>query len=86
MRRLLDRYPERVLIGEIYLPLERLVSYYGADTSGEMRGAHLPFNFQLLSAPWDARQLAACEPAAQAVRVEGGPRVRRAVCTGGCRN
>ena len=58
LRRLLDEYPERVLIGEIYLPLERLVSYYGADMSGEMRGAHLPFNFQLLSAPWDARHLA----------------------------
>jgi alpha-glucosidase len=54
MRRLLDEYPERVLIGEIYLPLERLVAYYGAD----LAGAHLPFNFQLLSAPWDARELA----------------------------
>jgi alpha-glucosidase len=54
MRRVLDEYPERLLIGEIYLPVERLVSYYGAD----LRGAHLPFNFQLLSAPWDARHLA----------------------------
>jgi alpha-glucosidase len=58
LRRLLDEYPERVLIGEIYLPLERLVQYYGADPNGEMRGAHLPFNFQLLSAPWDAAHLA----------------------------
>ena len=54
MRRLLDAYRERVLIGEIYLPLERLVQYYGAD----LGGAHLPFNFQLLSAPWDAGHLA----------------------------
>jgi alpha-glucosidase len=54
MRKLVDAYPERVLIGEIYLPLERLVAYYGAELSG----AHLPFNFQLLSAPWDAQQLA----------------------------
>jgi alpha-glucosidase len=54
MRRLLDAYPERVLIGEIYLPLERLVKYYGVD----LQGAHLPFNFQLLSAPWDASHLA----------------------------
>ena len=58
LRRLLDEYPERVLIGEIYLPLERLMSYYGAGASGDMRGAHLPFNFQLLGAPWDARHLA----------------------------
>ena len=31
MRGVLDRYSERVLIGEIYLPLERLVTYYGKD-------------------------------------------------------
>ena len=37
-------YPERVLIGEIYLPLERLVAYYGEN----LAGVHLPFNFQLL--------------------------------------
>jgi alpha-glucosidase len=42
------------LIGEIYLPIERLVSYYGR----ELRGLHLPFNFALLAAPWEARQLA----------------------------
>ena len=54
MRRLLDEYRERVLIGEIYLPVERLVKYYGAD----LRGAHLPFNFQLVQAPWDAAHLA----------------------------
>ena len=54
MRRLFDQYEDRVLIGEIYLPVERLVRYYGADLSG----AHLPFNFQLISAPWDARHIA----------------------------
>jgi len=54
MRALLDEYRERVLIGEIYLPLERLVKYYGAD----LRGAHLPFNFQLIHAQWDAAHLA----------------------------
>jgi alpha-glucosidase len=54
MRRLFDEYHERVLIGEIYLPIERLVQYYGKD----MSGAHLPFNFQLLLAPWDARHIA----------------------------
>jgi len=53
MRRLFDEYQERVLIGEIYLPVERLVQYYGRD----MSGAHLPFNFQLLLAPWDARHI-----------------------------
>jgi alpha-glucosidase len=54
MREVLDAYPDRVLIGEIYLPIERLVAYYGRD----MRGAHLPFNFQLIFAAWDAEHIA----------------------------
>jgi alpha-glucosidase len=54
MRRVVDQYNHRVLIGEIYLPVERLVRYYGAD----LRGVHLPFNFQLLFAEWDACGLA----------------------------
>jgi alpha-glucosidase len=54
MRSLFDGYDERVLIGEIYLPVERLVEYYGAN----LGGAHLPFNFQLIQAPWDARHIA----------------------------
>jgi alpha-glucosidase len=54
MRALFDEYPDRVLIGEIYLPLERLVQYYGR----ELRGAHLPFNFQLIAAKWDAAHVA----------------------------
>jgi alpha-glucosidase len=45
---------ERVLIGEIYLPVERLMLYYGRERAG----VHLPFNFQLIDAPWDARALA----------------------------
>ena len=50
MRSVLDQYDERVLIGEIYLPIERLVAYYGKD----LRGANLPFNFQLLHTAWTA--------------------------------
>ena len=53
MRRVIDEFDARVLIGEIYLPFERLVAYYGKDLSG----AHLPFNFALLSAPWNARSV-----------------------------
>lgn len=54
MRRVVDEFDDRVLIGEIYLPLERLVAYYGEN----LRGAHLPFNFSLLTARWSARELA----------------------------
>ncbi len=55
MRRIADSYGERVLVGEIYLPVERLVHYYGRETPG----VHLPFNFQLVEAPWSARGIAA---------------------------
>jgi alpha-glucosidase len=51
MRAVLDGYGERVLIGEIYLPVERLATYYGHPHALE---AHLPFNFQLLELPWSA--------------------------------
>ncbi len=47
MRAVIDEYDDRMLVGEIYLPLERLMAYYGA--SG--KGAHLPFNFQLIVCP-----------------------------------
>ena len=50
MRRVLDAYGERVLIGEIYLPIERLVTYYGP----KLDAADLPFNFQLIQTPWAA--------------------------------
>jgi alpha-glucosidase len=54
LRRVLDEFNDRVLIGEIYLPVERLVAYYGTT----LNGAQLPFNFQLLQSPWDARGIA----------------------------
>ncbi len=56
MRKLLDEYEDRMMIGEIYLPIHKLVDYYG---TAESKGAHLPFNFLLLSLPWDARQVSA---------------------------
>ena len=55
MRQVLDGYGDRVLIGEIYLPLERLVAYYGQA----LEGAHLPFNFQLLQTAWTAEAIGA---------------------------
>jgi alpha-glucosidase len=53
MRRVIDEFRSRVLIGEIYLPLHRLVAYYGND----LTGAQMPFNFALLSTPWNARSI-----------------------------
>ena len=54
MRSVLEDFGDRVLIGEIYLPVPRLMDYYGP----QLRGAHLPFNFQLLQCPWTAYDLA----------------------------
>ena len=60
----------RVLIGEIYLPLPELVHYYlgvepqtgGIEGSSpeipQLRGANLPFNFHLIQTEWNARAIA----------------------------
>jgi alpha-glucosidase len=54
MRDILDEYPERMMIGEIYLPINKLMAYYGINN----KGAHLPFNFQLITLPWKADVIA----------------------------
>ena len=54
MRRVVDEFPDRVLLGEIYLPIDRLVAYYGRD----LDGVHFPYNFALLTAKWEARSVA----------------------------
>lgn len=52
MRAVIEEYTDRVLIGEIYLPIERLITYYG-----DGKGVQLPFNFQLINAPWTASHI-----------------------------
>jgi alpha-glucosidase len=54
-REVAEEYAERVLIGELWLPIERLVAYYGR----EGRGLHLPFNFHLILTPWQAPAISA---------------------------
>jgi alpha-glucosidase len=53
MRRVIEEFDARVLIGEVYLPIERLIAYYGND----LKGAQMPFNFALLSTLWSARSI-----------------------------
>lgn len=54
MRAVLDSYGERVFIGEIYLPVARLMNYYGSM----LDEVHLPFNFQLVTlSTWEARAI-----------------------------
>ena len=52
-REIADSYPDRLLIGELWVPIERLVAYYGE------RGLHLPVNFHLITTPWTARSISA---------------------------
>jgi alpha-glucosidase len=54
MRALLDSYGERVLIGEAWLPFDRLMAYYGQA----LDCFHLPFNFHLIGARWEVAALA----------------------------
>jgi alpha-glucosidase len=56
--------PDRALIGELYLPIERLVRYYGA-------GLDLPSNFNLISAPWEAEALGAHVAAYESLLPDG---------------
>ena len=51
MRKVLDEYQERMMVGEIYLPNADLMKYYGTP---DLLECHLPFNFQLIRAKWDA--------------------------------
>jgi alpha-glucosidase len=53
MRAVVADYDDRVLIGEAYLPFDRLMRYYGA----ELDCFHLPFNFHLIGAAWEAKVL-----------------------------
>ncbi len=53
MRGVADAYDDRLLIGEIYLPIHKLIVYYGENGGG----VHLPFNFQLITLPWDAAEI-----------------------------
>ena len=50
MRQVLDSYEERMMVGEIYMEIEKLVTYYGEH----LDECHLPFNFHLISSRWEA--------------------------------
>jgi alpha-glucosidase len=46
---------DRLMVAEVYAPVERLVRYYGENG----RGAQLPFNFHLITTPWEPEAIAA---------------------------
>lgn len=68
MRKVLDAYDERMMVGEIYMPNADLMTYYGA----ELDECHMPFNFQLIRAKWDAVGVREKVDAYEAVLPSGG--------------
>ena len=69
VRRVLDGYPGRMAVGEIWVTDDvRLARYVRPDE------LHLAFNFRLLEAPWDAAKLrTAIEHSLAAMRGVGAP-------------
>jgi oligo-1,6-glucosidase/alpha-glucosidase len=55
-RELADSYGETLLVGEIFLPRDRLMRWYGEAGAP---GVHLPFNFELIENAWERDTLAA---------------------------
>lgn len=51
LRRVADEYPGRLLLAEVYLPVERLARYFG-DGAGD--GFHRVFDFELSLIEWGA--------------------------------
>jgi alpha-glucosidase len=67
MRRVLDEYDERMMVGEIYLPNEDLMLYYGRNGDE----CHMPYNFQLIDLPWQADVVRKAVDAYEAVLPQG---------------
>jgi alpha-glucosidase len=69
MRKVADAFAKkRLLIGEAYLPIERLVAYYGVGLSG----FHLPFNFHLISTNWQPKAIASLIETYEVALPKGG--------------
>jgi alpha-glucosidase len=54
LRSALDEFDDRMMVGEIYLPIDKLLVYAGTPDAPE---AHLPFNFWLILTPWNAADI-----------------------------
>jgi alpha-glucosidase len=57
IRRVVDEYPERMTVGEVFGPPENIVRYYGGDA---LDGLHMGFNFpfvRIFGDRWDAAHI-----------------------------
>jgi alpha-glucosidase len=59
---------DRLMVAEVYAPIERLVRYYGEGG----RGAQLPFNFHLITTPWRPEAIAGLVERYEAALPAGG--------------
>ncbi len=64
LRRVASELPDRVLVGEAYLPVEELAGYLGRGAGDEF---DLAFDFELLLSPWEHRHLALAIERAEAL-------------------
>lgn len=55
MRKLLDKYDERMMVGETYLHHHQTRAYFGQN---QHEGVHMMFNFLLIKGEWKAKMLA----------------------------
>jgi alpha-glucosidase len=68
LRRVAIEYPERVLVGEAYVPVEELAGYLGHGADDEF---HLAFNFELLLSPWEHQHLMLAIERSEAIHPAG---------------
>jgi alpha-glucosidase len=55
MRQVVDEFDDHLLSGELYLQVDKMMKYYGTRARPEL---HLPFNLQLSTLNWNAREIA----------------------------
>jgi alpha-glucosidase len=68
LRRVASEFPDRVLVGEAYLPVEELAGYLGHGADDEF---HLAFDFELLLSPWEHQHLTLAIERAEALHPPG---------------
>lgn len=69
LRAVLDEFDDRMMVGEIYLPVEQLLPYAGTPDAPMV---HLPFNFHLILMPWQAGPIRAFTDAYDAACLRQG--------------
>ena len=67
MRKVIDEFDDRLMVGETYLPYDQLIEYYGANHDE----CHMPFNFHLIEAKWSGKVIRKLVDDYEAILPEG---------------